>query len=66
MSAVLGIGIGSRGAIAIMTVEGGLIDALDMPGLNDGPAGRRTGARRGSDAVMTRLKSQPTKGLQHE
>jgi hypothetical protein len=37
MSAVLVIGIGSRGAI----VEGRLIDALDMPCLNDGPAGRR-------------------------
>ena len=24
-----------------MTVEGGLMDALDMPCLNDGPAGRR-------------------------
>jgi hypothetical protein len=61
MSTVLGIDIGSRGAI----VEGRLI-ALDKPCLNDGRAGRRTGARRGSDVVMTRLKSQPTKGLQHE
>ena len=43
MSAVLGIGIGSRGAIAIMTVEGGLIDALDIPCPNDGPARRRAG-----------------------
>ena len=34
MSTVLGIDIGSRGAI----VEGRLIDALDMPCLNDGPA----------------------------
>jgi hypothetical protein len=41
MSTVLGIDIGSGGAIAIMTVEGGLIDALDMPCLNDGPPGRR-------------------------
>jgi hypothetical protein len=41
MTAVLGIGIGSRGGIAIMTVEGRLIDALDIPCLNDGPAGRR-------------------------
>ena len=40
MSTVLGIDIGSRGAIAIMTVEGRLIDALDIPCLNDGPAGR--------------------------
>jgi hypothetical protein len=39
MSTVLGIDIGSRGAMAIMTVEGGLIDALDMPCLNDGPLG---------------------------
>jgi hypothetical protein len=37
----LGIDIGGRGAIAIMTVEGGLIDALDIPCLNDGPVGRR-------------------------
>ena len=37
MSTVLGIDIGSRGAI----VEGRLIDALDMPCLNDGPAGNR-------------------------
>jgi hypothetical protein len=33
MSTVLGIDTGSRGAI----VEGRLIDALDMPCLNDGP-----------------------------
>ena len=37
MSTVLGIDIGSRGAI----VEGPSIDALDLPCLNDGPAGRR-------------------------
>jgi hypothetical protein len=37
MSTVLGIDIGSPGAI----VEGWLIDALDMPCLNDGSAGRR-------------------------
>jgi len=38
---VLGVDIGSRGAIGILTAEGGLLDAIDVPCLNDGPAGRR-------------------------
>lgn len=38
---IIGVDIGSRGAIAIMTEDGGLISVEDMPCLNDGPAGRR-------------------------
>jgi len=41
MSAILSIDIGSRGAIAILTPEGQLLEVHDMPVLNDGPAGRR-------------------------
>jgi crossover junction endodeoxyribonuclease RuvC len=40
-SPILGIDIGSRGAIGLLTPAGELLDALDMPCLNDGPAGRR-------------------------
>jgi crossover junction endodeoxyribonuclease RuvC len=38
---IIGVDIGSRGAIGILTSEGELLDAVDMPCLNDGPAGRR-------------------------
>jgi crossover junction endodeoxyribonuclease RuvC len=43
-SLVLGVDIGSRGAIALVSWDGAsldLVDVLDMPCLNDGPAGRR-------------------------
>lgn len=39
---VLGVDIGSRGALAVMTGDGALVSVEDMPCLNDGPAGRRT------------------------
>ena len=38
---VLGIDIGATGALALLTPKGVLLDCLDMPVLNDGPAGRR-------------------------
>ena len=42
---ILGIDIGSRGALALLELERGespeLLDVFDMPCLNDGPAGRR-------------------------
>jgi crossover junction endodeoxyribonuclease RuvC len=38
---ILSIDIGVQGAVAFLTPEGRLIDVLDMPVLNDGPAGRR-------------------------
>ena len=38
---VLGVDIGSLGALSLLTTEGGLLDSVDMPCLNDGPAGRR-------------------------
>jgi crossover junction endodeoxyribonuclease RuvC len=41
-SVILGIDIGNRGAIALITASGGLEAVWDMPCLNDGPAGRRT------------------------
>jgi crossover junction endodeoxyribonuclease RuvC len=37
---VLGIDIGSHGAIALLTPTGGLIEVRDMPVLLDGPRGR--------------------------
>lgn len=40
----IGVDIGSRGAIALVSWDGAsldLVDVLDMPCLNDGPAGRR-------------------------
>jgi crossover junction endodeoxyribonuclease RuvC len=38
---ILGIDIGSRGANALLSADGDLVDAFDMPCLNDGPSGRR-------------------------
>jgi crossover junction endodeoxyribonuclease RuvC len=38
---ILGIDIGSQGAIAIVTTDGELIEVYDMPVLADGPSGRR-------------------------
>src|SRR5580704_1168010 len=38
---VIGIDIGSRGAIAVLSSAGELVAVFDMPCLNDGPAGRR-------------------------
>ena len=38
---ILGVDVGAAGALAVLTPEGELIEALDMPCLNDGPAGRR-------------------------
>jgi crossover junction endodeoxyribonuclease RuvC len=43
-SLILGVDIGSRGAIALVSWDGAsldLVDVFDMPCLNDGPAGRR-------------------------
>ena len=40
-ASILGIDIGSKGAIALLTPNGELLDAVKMPCLNDGPAGRR-------------------------
>jgi crossover junction endodeoxyribonuclease RuvC len=39
---VLGVDIGNTGAIALIDESGELIDAIDMPCLEDGPAGRRS------------------------
>jgi hypothetical protein len=39
---VLGVDIGVRGALAIVTRSGDLVDVADMPILHDGPAGRPT------------------------
>ena len=39
----LGVDIGSRGAVSLLTLRAGLVellDVFDMPCLNDGPAGR--------------------------
>jgi crossover junction endodeoxyribonuclease RuvC len=36
------VDIGSRGAIAVVTWSGDLLEVFDMPCLNDGPAGRRS------------------------
>ncbi len=38
---VLGVDIGAAGAVALLTGNGALIDAFDMPVLRDGPANRR-------------------------
>ena len=40
--AVLGIDIGGRGGVAILSEAGELIDVIDMPCLEDGPKGRRS------------------------
>ena len=37
---VLGIDIGRFGAAALLTLDGELVDVVDLPTLNDGPAGR--------------------------
>jgi crossover junction endodeoxyribonuclease RuvC len=37
---VLGIDIGSQGAIALLTAAGDLVEVVDMPILRDGPKGR--------------------------
>ena len=39
---VLGIDIGSTGAIALLADNGALLDTWDMPTLRDGPKNRRT------------------------
>lgn len=41
MTGILGIDIGACGALALLTPEGELVDAFDMPVLADGPSGRR-------------------------
>lgn len=38
---VLGIDVGATGALAVLTPESELVEAFDMPCLNDGPAKRR-------------------------
>ncbi len=37
---ILGVDIGSRGALALLTSDGVLVDVADMPTLDDGPKGR--------------------------
>lgn len=37
---IVGIDIGTQGALALLTPEGELIDVADMPCLKDGPKGR--------------------------
>lgn len=37
---IVGVDIGSTGALALLTPEGDLIETADMPILNDGPKGR--------------------------
>jgi len=37
---VLGVDIGSKGALALLSPAGELVEVLDLPTLNDGPAGR--------------------------
>ena len=37
---VLGVDIGSKGALALLTASGELLDVADMPVLADGPKGR--------------------------
>ncbi|MGJ0508415.1 MAG: hypothetical protein ACR652_15090 [Methylocystis sp.] len=41
MKSILGIDIGARGGVAILSPTGELIDIADMPTLADGPAGRK-------------------------
>ncbi len=41
MKTILGIDIGNRGAIAVLTDAGELLSVHDMPCLEDGPKGRR-------------------------
>lgn len=40
MSSIIGIDIGAKGALALLSSEGELIEIADMPVLNDGPKGR--------------------------
>lgn len=37
---VLGVDIGRTGGLALLTADGDLINAVDMPTLDDGPKGR--------------------------
>ena len=37
---ILGVDIGSQGALALLTIEGDLIEIEDMPTLRDGPKNR--------------------------
>ena len=41
MELILGIDIGTTGAIAIVSSDGSLVDLVDMPVLQDGPAARK-------------------------
>ena len=41
MDLVLGVDIGSRGAVAVLSSDGDLVSVHDMPVLLDGPSGRR-------------------------
>lgn len=41
MTNVVGIDIGAKGAVALLTKDGDLIDVVDMPCLHDGPQNRR-------------------------
>lgn len=38
---ILGVDIGTTGALALLTPDGMLVEVADMPVLHDGPAGRR-------------------------
>ena len=43
---IIGIDIGSQGAIALLTPAGDLLEVVDMPILRDGPKGARMSTRR--------------------
>jgi crossover junction endodeoxyribonuclease RuvC len=38
---IIGVDIGSTGAVALLSEDGSLVETFDMPCLSDGPAGRR-------------------------
>jgi hypothetical protein len=40
MASIIGIDIGSKGALALLDENGALLEVADMPCLNDGPKGR--------------------------
>jgi hypothetical protein len=68
----LGVDIGSRGAIGLITQRLELVDVFDMPCLNDGPKGRRSvnaallaeliGRTRASIAYVEWVGPRPTDG----
>ena len=40
MNNIIGIDIGAKGALALLSPDGELLEVADMPILRDGPAGR--------------------------